>query len=204
MYSQRPLVHACMDQIQIQKSVGEIIPLVSGYFSWFNHLPIEKMIETFCEEDTEVMGHYRAFKAQFEDFCVHMVNECHKNGFGFGRTKDAAKIIVKFDLLGNMAKVNELVAIRNIVALQLKVKKHSLYLSSVESDLAVEVTFLSPLFVAEAAFPLTAEQERALSQCGVLQVKCGDYKYSSPAWSGEGEVRMEEGGRERREGEEGG
>lgn len=189
MYSQRSLVHASMDQIQAQKRIEDIFPLISGYFSWFNHIPIEKMVEAFCYRDEEVRTTYRAFKLLFEDFCVHLVTECHKHGFGFERKKDAAKVVVKFDLMESVAKVNELVAIRNIIALHIKVKKHSLYLSSAECNLTTKATFLLPLFVAEAAFPLAEDQEVSLSQCGVLQIECGSYRYSSPAWSKEREVR---------------
>ena len=188
MYSQRSLVHSTMEQIQVQKSIAEIFPLISGYLSWFNHLPIEKMVDRFCDQDEDVRTTYRAFKLQFEDFCVQMVTECHKHSFGFERKKDAAKIIVKFDLMASVAKVNELVAIRNIVALYLKVKKQSLYVSSAECNLTTQVVFLAPLFVAEAAFPLTTEQEKSLAQCGVLQIECSSYRFSSPAWSQEREV----------------
>lgn len=188
MCSQRPLVHASMEQIQAQKLIQDIIPLISGYFSWFNHIPVEKMIEAFCERDDDVRSTYRTFKSLFEDFCVQMVTDCHEHGFGFERKKDAAKVTVKFDLMKNIAKVNELVAIRNIVALHLKIKKHSMYLCSAECNLTTSVTFILPLFVAEAAFPLTTDQENSLNQCGVLQMECGNYRYSSPAWSQEREV----------------
>ena len=188
MYSQRSLVHATMEQIQVQKSIAEIFPLISGYLSWFNHLPIEKMVDRFCNQDEDVRTTYRAFKLQFEDFCVQMVTECHKHSFGFERKKDAAKIVVKFDLMASIAKVNELVAIRNIVALHLRVKKQSLYVSSAECNLTTQVVFLAPLFVAEAAFPLTTEQEQSLAQCGVLQIECNSYRFSSSAWSQDREV----------------
>ena len=189
MYSQRSLFHSPMDQIQIKKTIADIFPLISGYFSWFNHVPIEKILEAFCDQDEDVRTTYRAFKVLFEDFCVHMVTTCHKDGFGFGRKKDAAEVVVKFDVMESVAKVNELVAIRNIVALQIRVKKHSLYLKSAECNVTTSVTFLVPLFVAEAAFPLSEDQEKALSECGVLQIECGSYHYSSPAWSNEREVR---------------
>ena len=189
MYSQRSLFHAAMEQVQAQKSIEDIFPCISGYFSWFNHTPIEKMVEAFCHGDDEVRSTYRSFKLLFEDFCVNMVSACHKHGFGFERKKDAAKLVVKFDLMETVAKVNELVAIRNIVALHIKVKKQSLYLSSASCNITTMATFLVPLFVAEAAFPLTTDQENALSQCGVLQMECGNYRYSSPAWSQEREVR---------------
>ena len=188
-YSQRSLVDAAMTQIKAQKKIEDIFPLISGYFSWFNHTPVEKMVESFCRHDEEVRTTYRSFKLLFEDFCVHMVSACHKHGFGFERKKDAAKVTVKFDLMESVAKVNELVAIRNIVALHIKVKKQSLYLCSAECNITTMATFLVPLFVAEAAFPLSTGQENALSQCGVLQIECGHYHFSSPAWSQEREVR---------------
>lgn len=189
MYSQRSLVDSAMKQIQAQKKIDDIFPLISGYFSWFNHTPVEKMVEAFCRYDEEVRTTYRSFKVLFEDFCVQMVSACHKHGFGFERKKDATKVTVKFDLMESVAKVNELVAIRNIIALHIKVKKQSLYLCSAECNITTVATFLVPLFVAEAAFPLSADQENSLSQCGVLQIECGRYHYSSPAWSKEREVR---------------
>ena len=146
------------------------------------------MINSFCEKDPDIVTQLREFKVQFAEFCTQMASGCQKSGFGFVRTKDAAKIVVKFDIIGSVAKVNELVAIRNIVALHLRLRKHALYLSQVECEVMTEATFLCPLFVAEAAFPLSEEQERSLSQCGVLQVSCGGYSFFSPAWSGDKEV----------------
>lgn len=191
MYSQRSLYDSAMEQIKAQDSVGDILPLISGYFSWFNHTPIEKMLEAHCKGDEQVRTTYRTFKALFEEFCVRMVTSCPKNTFGFERQKDAVKVRVKYDLMQNVAKVNELVAIKNIVALHIKVKKHALYLSSAEGNIVTTAVFLLPLFVAEAAFPLTAGQEASLGQCGVLQLECGHYRFTSPAWSKEREVSGE-------------
>ena len=188
MYSERSLFHASMDQIKIQESVGDIFPLISGYFSWFNHTPVEKMVEAFCSGDNEVKTTYRAFKLLFEEFCTNMLTACHKHGFGFERKKDAAKITIKFDLMESVAKVNELVALKNIIAVYIKVKKQALYLSSADCNITTRATFLVPLFVAEAAFPLTADQENDLAQCGVLQMECGRYHFTSSSWSQEREV----------------
>ena len=188
MYCQRSLYSSSMEQIKSQNTIGDIFPLISGYFSWFNHTPIEKMVGEFCAGDEEVRTTYRAFKALFQEFCVNMVTSCHKHGFGFERKKDAAKFIVKFDIMESVARVNELVALRNIIAVHIKVEKQSLYLSSAECNVTVQVTFLLPLFVAEAVFPLSKEQENSLSDCGVLQMECGSYHFTSPAWSKEREV----------------
>ena len=188
MYCQRSLFQASMEQLQAQNSVGDVFPLISGYFSWFNHTPIEKMVGALCAGDEEVKATYQTFKCQFEEFCVKMVTTCPKHGFGFERKKDAAKVVVKFDLMATVAKVNELIAIRNIMALHLRIKKQSLYLSSAECNVTTMATFLVPLFVAEAAFPLTTDQESALGQCGVLQMECSSYRFTSPAWSREREV----------------
>ena len=190
MYCQRSLYHSSMEQIQSQSSIGDIFPLLSGYFSWFNHTPVEKMVAEFCSREEEVKATYRLFKGLFEDFCVNMVSTCHKHGFGFERKKDAAKFVVKFDIMESVAKVNELVALRNIIAVHIKVEKQSLFLSSVECSVTIRATFLLPLFVAEAAFPLTKEQENALGDCGVLQMECGSYHFASPAWSKEREVSL--------------
>ena len=190
MYSQRSLVHAAMDQIRTQTTVGDIFPLISGYFSWFNHTPVEKIVKAFCSGDEEVKITYRAFKALFEEFCTNMITACHKHGFGFERKKDAAKIYVKFDLMESCARVNELVAFRNIIALHIKVKKQSLYLSSADCSVTTRATFLVPLFVAEAVFPLATSQENDLAQCGVLQIECGSYRFTSPSWTEEREVSL--------------
>ena len=188
MYCERSLVHASMEQVKLQEKIEDIFPLISGYFSWFNHTPIERIVSEFCERDEEVRTIYRTFKLLFEEFCVNMVTSCHKHAFGFERKKDSAKIVVKFDIMESIAKVNELVAIRNIVAVYIKAKKEALYLCSAECNITTIVTFLVPLFVAEAAFPLTPDQENSLSQCGVLQMECGHYHFSSPSWSKEREV----------------
>jgi hypothetical protein len=189
MYCHRSLYHSSMDQIESQSSIGDIFPLISGYFSWFNHTPVEKMVADFCAGDGEVKTTYRVFKSQFEEFCVNMITECHKHGFGFERKKDAAKFVVKFDIMESVAKVNELVALRNIIAVHVKAEKQSLYLSSAECNVTIRVVFLLPLFVAEAMFPLTREQENTLGDCGVLQMECGSYHFTSPAWSRERESR---------------
>jgi len=86
------------------------------------------------------------------------------------------EFVLKVDKKWSVARVEQLTHIRNTVAKILKVKKHTLYLRTVENG-CFQMTFLIPEFVAATVFPLLfpTEQKAALLEAGVIELHCDGY-----------------------------
>ena len=76
----------------------------------------------------------------------------------------------------NYKKIVELKLFECLLSKVLKVHMHELKLCSVK-DGCIEMIFLIPIFVQEAIFPLSTEQEATLKELGVIKLLCGDYHF---------------------------
>lgn len=186
-YPDTLLLQDCIAEVCAQKNLGDVFEVISGYYSWFNHLLILNIIEAFCENDRTVTQKLGRFQDQFRRYCENRISKVPKNGFGFGRKKDVSVIRLKVDEEWRSARVSQIPFIKDTVAQILKVKRHTIYLCSVDNG-CVEITLLVPKLVAETVFPLSHSKEVALGEKGVLQLQCGSYQFAK---SSSGDVTHE-------------
>lgn len=176
-----PLLQDCIDKVRAQKNLGDAFEVISGYYSWFNHLLILNVIEAFCENDRTVAQKLDKFLDQFRRYCENRISKVPKNGFGFGRKRDVSTIRFKVDEEWRIARVSQIAFIKDAVAQILKVNRQTIYLRSVDNG-CVEITLLVPKLVAEAVFPLSHNKEVALGEMGVLQLQCGCYQFPKSSY----------------------
>ena len=188
-YPDTPLLQDCIAEVRAQKYLGDAFEVISGYYSWFNHLLILKIIEAFCENDRIISQKLDKFQDQFRTYCENRISKVPKNGFGFGREKDVSAIRLKVDEEWRNARVSQIAFIKDTVATILKVKKHTIYLCSVDNG-CVEITLLVPKLVAETVFPLSHSKEVALGKLGVLQLRCSSYQFTKSS-DGDGDIAHE-------------
>ena len=96
--------------------------------------------------------------------------------YGPGRETNVKELVLKVDKKWNKVRVKQLKRIQRTIAEILKMKKHTLYLRTVENG-CFQMTFLIPEFVAATVFPLQfpTEQKTALLEAGVIELHCDGY-----------------------------
>ena len=177
-HADTPLLNQRVEDVRKKATLKAVFAdVLSDYYSWFNHLLIENIIETFCRKSPDINDRLIEFKQKFSDYSKQRISECvHRNGYGPGRETDVKELVLKVDKKWSIARVKQLTRIRNTVAKILKVKKHTLYLRTVENG-CFQMTFLVPEFVAATVFPLKfpTEQKAALLEAGVIELHCDGY-----------------------------
>ena len=173
-----PLLNQRVEEVRKKTTLNAVFTdILSDYYSWFNYLLVENLIKTFCRRSQDIRDLFQEFKKKFLQYSKLRVSECiHSDGYGPGRETDVKELVLKVDKKWSVARVEQLTRIRNTVAKILKVKKHTLYLRTVENG-CFQMTFLVPEFVAATVFPLLfpTEQKAALLEAGVIELHCDGY-----------------------------
>ena len=156
------------------KDVAEIWNIISSYHSFFNYYLIEHISKVIgTDEDKQKMLLY---KQAFADYAKCRVYECPAE-FG-SQTETDCHIIVKLDKSYDDCTLVQLDMFEEKLCDILQLSHNGvLRLCKVESG-CYELTFQAPSFVQTAVFPLSAQQEAALKELGVLWICCGEYEYS--------------------------
>ena len=170
-----PLLNRRVEEIRMKPTLIAVFDVLSEYYSWFNYQLIENMIDAFCAESPNVTDQLQKFQEALREYSKERVFECNAE-YGPGRETDVKELVLKVDKKWNNVRVKQLKRIRRTVANILKVKKHTLYLRTVENG-CFQMTFLVPEFVAVTVFPLRfpTEQKAALLEAGVIQLHCDGY-----------------------------
>ena len=163
-----------------KQSLASVFDLVSDYTSWFNYSFISNIIDVYCENNESIRETLQKFQQLLQRYCKHRVCKCSlRNGFGFGRNRACAHMVLKIDKEWRTIRVKQLEEVTFNLAQILKVHRRSLYLRSVENG-CVQLTFIVSNSLAAAIFPLSPEQETQLMEIGVILLHCGDYQFLNP------------------------
>ena len=172
---QVPLFSALSTKLLNATSVTDIIHAIFGYLSFFNYHVIEHLIQVFgVQEDKEELEKY---KGKLNEYCKRRVFESPPLYSLPGRS-DHVVVAVKLDddLTKYTLKSLRIFWLR--LAKELKLLKHSLRIVSVEEG-CMQLIFEIPSLVSHQIFPLSIEQENALRDEKVIELKCEDYIFSS-------------------------
>ena len=160
----QPLLAVAAREFQ---SLGEVFVALAPYCSWFNHLIVENIIETFCEGDEELEKKWVAFKETVTNYCKRRVIDCPEDQYGEGDSSTARKaVVMKVDCHWNSIKVSQLFDIRDSVAKVLNIKRCNLYLRTVQNG-CVKLLFYVPDCV-ELDLPLSLKVE--LQKVGIIDL----------------------------------
>ena len=148
--------------------------IISHYHSFFNYYIVEHLIQYLgTDEDKQNMSSY---KQSFAEYAKRRVYECPTE-FGYENEGDCT-IIVKLDEHYDNCTLRQLELFKKSLCELLKLSREALRLCRVEQG-CYELTLQSPAFVREIVFPLSSEQEKALTELNVVWLLCGDYEFSS-------------------------
>lgn len=156
----------------LEHSLEDLFPAIAPYCSWFNHLIVENIIETFCGSDDSIQQKWREFKGRFNVYCESRLCKCPQNHFGEDHVKsESTFIVMKLDYEWSKIKVKQLEIIRDTVAESLKINPCNLYLRAVQNG-CVELLFQLPVCIAERFIPPSLEQMIILKKLGIFQLRC--------------------------------
>ena len=155
-------------------SIDDIQYVVLKYSSFFNYHIVEQIIKTLGtqEDKTELEKYERVFM----EYAERKVVECPTQ-VALIDDINQAMIFVKLDDSYDKCTVSHLKLFVGKLSEVLNLRDGVLQLVTVKSG-CFELTFQVPLFVQQATFPLSLEQEKSLAQLGVLKLCSGSYTYS--------------------------
>lgn len=172
----KPLLEECLPQIRAASNTEDAFWILRDYFSFFNYHIIEHIIHELGTDDDQ-----RQFYTYMEAFKEYSKRRCiefpHALQLGCPNKKSHVKLCVKLDVLFKQYRIEELQAFRSWLSKTLGVSEGALHLCFIGEG-CIQFIFEIPLFVKEAIFPLSPEQERALLENGVVEVECYEYKFA--------------------------
>jgi len=161
-------------------TLTSVFEVIRDYTSWFNYSFISDIIDTYCESDVSIKKTLQEFQQMLQKYCKHRVYKCSlRNGFGFGRRRACADMVLKIDKEWKIIRVEKLQEVASNLARILKVHSRSLYLRSVRNG-CVQLTFIVSSILAAAIFPLSPEQEAQLMEISAILLRCGDHQFLNP------------------------
>ena len=149
------------------KSLEDLFPAIAPYCSWFNHLLVENIIETFCEDDERLLQKWEKYKGKFAKYCKSRLCQCPLDQFGEEHQHaETTPVVMKIDHEWKAVRIKQLEVIRDTVAQILNIKPYNLYLQAVQNG-CIELTFYIPNFIATKCLPPSAEQIMAFQNEGI-------------------------------------
>ena len=155
------------------QSLGEVFVALAPYCSWFNHLIIQNITDTFCDEDENLERKWRSFRDAIRRYCERRVFDCPEDQYGECDDESEVRktVVMKVDRNWSTIRVDQLFHIRNSVAKVLNIKPFNLYLRTVENG-CIRMFFYVPDH-AMSNISRTPGAEEALHNVGVINVTYG-------------------------------
>ena len=175
---QVPLFQYCFQELKSADTIPKIFLVLKDYFSFFNYHIIEYIINALgTAEDKAKLEKY---KKDFSQYAKRRIFECQPD-FGPISDADHADIFVKVDAQYENYTVAEIEVFRHKLSELLRVSSQGvLHLCRVEEG-CFQLTFQVSSFVQQEIFPLSREQERAVTAMGVIKLTCGKYQFPDDA-----------------------
>ena len=174
--SQKPLLQTFQQELRNAENVEDVLWVIRDYFSFFNYHVIEHIVGGLgTDQDRFELQNYKIY---FHQYSRRRIYECPPV---YGPMSDAGHAVLdlKVDSAYEQFTVEELENFRYRLSRIFCVSSQSvLRLCRVEKG-SFQLIFQVPSFVQQEIFPLSSEQERALTAEGVIRLTCGDYQFTS-------------------------
>ena len=169
-----PALHHRFNELKAAKTIYDSFLVLNDYFSFFNYHIIERIIEELgTEEDKAKLQKY---KQDFHQYAERRIFECLPEFGCMLNDADHVDILVKLDSQYDDYTVAELERFCHKLSEILNISLGILCLCRVDKG-CLQLTFQVPSFVQQMMFPLSRDQERALSVMRVTRLTCGDYYF---------------------------
>ena len=174
--SQVPVFHHHFEKLKAADTITKVFMVLNNYFSFFNYHILEHIIEELgTEEDKERL---KTYKEHFKKYAKRRIFECPSE---FGPVSDAghADIFVKLDSQYEIFTIAEIEVFCHKLSEIVHISFQGILCLCRIDKGCFELTFQVPSYVQQKIFPLSREQELALEEEGVIQLKCGKYRFLS-------------------------
>ena len=158
------------------KTIDDVMSLVRVYSSFFNYRMLKNIIDHVGgEEDRKNLATYLK---EFAEYAKRKVYECP---YEVGRISEAGRsnMFVTLDECYNNCTVSCLKNFERELAKILNVSSDVVVILCRIAPGSLQLIFQIPLSIQKAIFPLSSEQEVALTKLGVAQLSCGEYRFSN-------------------------
>ena len=172
--SQVPVFQQHFKDLEKAKSISEIFWILRDYLSFFNYHIVEHIITALGSKEDK--SRLQSYKTDFQHYAKRRVYECPPQ-FGPVSKAGHADIFVKVDSEYEIYTVAEIEGFRQTLSCILGVSSEGVLRLCLVEKGCFQLTFQVPSFVKEKIFPLSREQERALTSEGVIRLTCGKYQF---------------------------
>ena len=177
--SQEPVFRLCFKELKAADTIPRVFVILYDYFSFFNYHIIEHIIKTLGTKKDK--ARLRRYQEDFNQYAKRRIFECLPE-FGLVSDTDHADIFVKLDSQYDNYTVAQIEGFRHKLSEILRVSFQGvLRLCRVDKG-CFQLMFQVPSFVQQEIFPLSKEQERALSGLHVIRLTCGNYQFKVRFW----------------------
>ena len=173
---QVPVFHHCFNELKAADTIPKVFLVLNNYFSFFNYHILEHIIEELGAEEDK--SRLQTYKEHFNQYAKRKIFECPSE-IGPVSDTDHADIFVKLDSQCEIYTIAEIEVFCHKLSEIVHISSQGiLRLCRVDKG-CFELTFQVPSFVQQEVFPLSRGQEMVLEDEGVIQLKCGQYHFSS-------------------------
>ena len=172
---QVPLFCHCFKKLKAADTIYDIFLVLNDYYSFFNYHIIEHIIKELgtMNDKAKLLEYIK----KFNQYAKRRAFECLPEFGPVIDTSHAADVFVKVDLYYNNCTVVQIDRFRHKLNEILHVSSQDiLRLCRVDKG-CFQLMFQVPSFLQHEIFPLSREQEKALSAKGVIKLTCGEYQF---------------------------
>ena len=162
-----------MKQLKNATSIHDVFEVVEKYCSFFNYDIIKCMIEEHGTDADKLS--LKQYIEEFDQYAQRRVYEC-PSSYTEGDNQ-APELLVKLDSKYDECSLKALEHFQISLCKVFNVSLHALLLRHVDKG-CIELRYQIPTFVQRTVFPLSTNQEGALSSLGVTSLSTGAYHFS--------------------------
>lgn len=157
------------------ETVNDVMSLVREYCSFFNYRMLENIINHLGgEQDRRNLANYLQ---DFIEYAKRKVFECPCE-VGTLNEYGRSNMFITLDKSYDSCTVSSLKSFERELGKILNVSSDVVVILCRIAPGSLQLMFQIPLFVQKAIFPLSSEQEVALTKLGVVHLSCGDYLFT--------------------------
>ena len=171
-----PLLRHRYKQLNGVCTVDEVIFIVADYVSVFNHSLLENLVQKFVSDDDH--EELETFLTYFEVFSRRCVFEVPPYMYGYMWVQTEVLVVLKMDVPNDFCTVRDVFDLHRRVCEVMRMCPHALHVCRVSRGSPMELFCRVPPHVMEEVFPLSSDQEVALSSAGLVQLHSPDYCFS--------------------------
>ena len=169
-----PVLGCQLPELRKLEKVKDAMSVISSYCSFFNYRIVEEIINNLGTEQDKT--NLKNYQEEFRVYAQRHIFECPSE-LGEMSEIGHANMFVTLDVMYESYTVSHLYAFVSNLQRVLKVPAMSLRLCRIGPG-SLKIIFQLPYSVQQSIFPLSSDQEKALSDLGVVLLSCGDYQFT--------------------------